>query len=108
MPHATGTGYQLPVTSLSQPKSPPPYTPRAKNLALVLLAMTQFMIVIEFTLRPQVTLQEDAGLEMRPARCHAEPDDLLPATHLASPPSTPLTTAAKRGPRFRVTNLLLT
>ncbi len=42
------------------------------------------------------------------ARCHAEPDDLLPATHLASPPSTPLTTAAKRDPRFRVTNLLLT
>jgi hypothetical protein len=35
------------MTSLSQPKTPPLYTPRAKNLALVLLAMTQFVIVID-------------------------------------------------------------
>ena len=36
------------MTSLSQPQTPPPlYTPRAKNLALVLLAMTQFVIVID-------------------------------------------------------------
>ena len=37
------------MTSLSQPKTPPLYTPRAKNLALVLLAMTQFVIVIDIT-----------------------------------------------------------
>ena len=35
------------MTSLSQPQTPPLYTPRAKNLALVLLAMTQFVIVID-------------------------------------------------------------
>jgi EmrB/QacA subfamily drug resistance transporter len=35
------------MTSLSQPQAPPLYTPRAKNLALVLLAMTQFVIVID-------------------------------------------------------------
>ena len=35
------------MTSLIQPKTPPLYTPRAKNLALVLLAMTQFVIVID-------------------------------------------------------------
>ena len=29
------------MTSLSQPQAPPLYTPHAKNLALVLLAMTQ-------------------------------------------------------------------
>jgi EmrB/QacA subfamily drug resistance transporter len=34
------------MTSLSQPQAPL-YTPRAKNLALVLLAMTQFVIVID-------------------------------------------------------------
>ncbi len=33
------------MTSLSQPQTPPLYTPRAKNFALVLLAMTQFVIV---------------------------------------------------------------
>ena len=35
------------MTSLSQSQAPPLYTPRAKNLALVLLAMTQFVIVID-------------------------------------------------------------
>src|ERR1700727_373442 len=35
------------MTSLSQPHMPPLYTPRAKSLALVLLAMTQFVIVID-------------------------------------------------------------
>ena len=35
------------MTSLGQPQTPPLYTPRAKNLALLLLAMTQFVIVID-------------------------------------------------------------
>ncbi len=35
------------MTSLSQPRTPPLYTPRGKSLALVLLAMTQFVIVID-------------------------------------------------------------
>src|SRR3979490_1442410 len=35
------------MTSLSQSQAPPLYTPRAKNLALLLLAMTQFVIVID-------------------------------------------------------------
>src|ERR1039457_6887667 len=35
------------MTSLSQPQAPPVYTPRAKNFALLLLAMTQFVIVID-------------------------------------------------------------
>src|ERR1700751_2660372 len=35
------------MTSLSQTQTPPLYTPRAKNLALALLAMTQFVIVID-------------------------------------------------------------
>jgi EmrB/QacA subfamily drug resistance transporter len=35
------------MTSPTQPEVPPLYTPRAKNLALVLLAMTQFVIVID-------------------------------------------------------------
>jgi EmrB/QacA subfamily drug resistance transporter len=35
------------MTSLGQSQAPPLYTPRAKNLALVLLAMTQFVIVID-------------------------------------------------------------
>src|ERR1700729_1436781 len=35
------------MTSLSHPQTPPLYTPRAKSLALVLLAMTQFVIVID-------------------------------------------------------------
>jgi EmrB/QacA subfamily drug resistance transporter len=35
------------MTSLSQPATSPLYTPRAKNLALLLLAMTQFVIVID-------------------------------------------------------------
>src|SRR2546423_15139277 len=36
---ATGNGVHLPMTTLD--------TPRAKNLALLLLAMTQFVIVID-------------------------------------------------------------
>src|SRR5260221_3657920 len=44
---ATGTGGQLPVTSMSPPQASPLYTPRAKNLALLLLAMTQFVVVID-------------------------------------------------------------
>src|SRR3981081_2995332 len=47
MLHTTGTGDQLPMTSLSQPKTPPLHPPRAKNLALLLLAMTQFVVVID-------------------------------------------------------------
>jgi EmrB/QacA subfamily drug resistance transporter len=35
------------MTSHSQPQAPPQYTPRGKNLALLLLAMTQFVIVID-------------------------------------------------------------
>jgi EmrB/QacA subfamily drug resistance transporter len=35
------------MTSLSHPQAPPLYTPRAKNFALLLLAMTQFVIVID-------------------------------------------------------------
>ena len=35
------------MTSHSQPVAPPQYTPRGKNLALLLLAMTQFVIVID-------------------------------------------------------------
>jgi len=35
------------MSSLSQSQAPPLYTPRAKNLALLLLAMTQFVIVID-------------------------------------------------------------
>jgi MFS family permease len=35
------------MTSLSMPQTPPLYAPRAKNLALLLLAMTQFVIVID-------------------------------------------------------------
>jgi EmrB/QacA subfamily drug resistance transporter len=35
------------MTSLSQPAASPLYTPRAKNFALLLLAMTQFVIVID-------------------------------------------------------------
>ncbi|MGB9183809.1 MAG: MFS transporter, partial [Solirubrobacteraceae bacterium] len=41
------TGGHLPMSSLSQPATSPLYTPRAKNLALLLLAMTQFVIVID-------------------------------------------------------------
>ena len=35
------------MTSISTPQTPPLYTPRAKNFALALLAMTQFVIVID-------------------------------------------------------------
>jgi EmrB/QacA subfamily drug resistance transporter len=35
------------MTSLTTPEPPPLYTPRAKNVALLLLAMTQFVIVID-------------------------------------------------------------
>jgi EmrB/QacA subfamily drug resistance transporter len=35
------------VSSLGEPQEPPLYTPRAKNLALLLLAMTQFVVVID-------------------------------------------------------------
>ncbi len=35
------------MTSVRQPQPPPLYTPRAKNIALILLAMTQFVIVID-------------------------------------------------------------
>src|SRR3984957_16470622 len=35
------------MTSLGQAPDAPAYTPRAKNLALLLLAMTQFVIVID-------------------------------------------------------------
>jgi EmrB/QacA subfamily drug resistance transporter len=35
------------TSSLSAPQTPPLYTPRAKSMALLLLAMTQFVIVID-------------------------------------------------------------
>ena len=35
------------MSAMSQPDTAPLYTPRAKNLALLLLAMTQFVIVID-------------------------------------------------------------
>ncbi len=35
------------MTSISPPQTPPLYTPRGKNLALLLLAMTQFVVVID-------------------------------------------------------------
>jgi EmrB/QacA subfamily drug resistance transporter len=35
------------MSSIAQPQAAPLYTPRAKNLALLLLAMTQFVIVID-------------------------------------------------------------
>ena len=35
------------MTSISPPQTSPLYTPRGKNLALLLLAMTQFVIVID-------------------------------------------------------------
>ncbi|MGA7416508.1 MAG: MFS transporter [Acidimicrobiales bacterium] len=35
------------MSALSEPQTSPLYTPRAKNLALLLLAMTQFVIVID-------------------------------------------------------------
>jgi EmrB/QacA subfamily drug resistance transporter len=35
------------MTSISTPQTPPLYTPRAKNFALLLLAMTQFVVVID-------------------------------------------------------------
>ncbi len=35
------------MTSISPPQTSPLYTPRAKNLALLLLAMTQFVVVID-------------------------------------------------------------
>ena len=35
------------MTSITPPQTSPLYTPRAKNLALLLLALTQFMIVID-------------------------------------------------------------
>src|SRR5260370_42061685 len=42
-----GTGGRLPMTSMSPPQTPPLYTPRGKNLALLLLAVTQFVVVID-------------------------------------------------------------
>src|SRR5260370_460205 len=42
-----GAGGQLPMTSMSPPQTSPLYTPRGKNLALLLLAMTQFVVVID-------------------------------------------------------------
>src|SRR5437764_3360058 len=44
---AIATGGQLPMTSTSPPQTSPLYTPRAKNLALLLLAVTQFLVVID-------------------------------------------------------------
>jgi len=35
------------MTSITPPQTSPPYTPRGKNLALALLAMTQFVVVID-------------------------------------------------------------
>lgn len=35
------------MTSLNQSQTPPLYAPRAKNFALLLLAMTQFVVVID-------------------------------------------------------------
>jgi MFS family permease len=55
------------MTSLSQPKTPPLYTPRAKNLALVLLAMTQFVIVIDASIVNVALPSIGAALHYAPA-----------------------------------------
>src|ERR1700726_3061617 len=41
------TGGQLPMSAMTEPQTSPLYTPRAKNLALLLLAVTQFVVVID-------------------------------------------------------------
>ena len=55
------------MTTLSQPKTPPRYTPRAKNLALVLLAMTQFVIVIDASIVNVALPSIGAALHFAPA-----------------------------------------
>ena len=55
------------MTLLSQPKTPPLYTPRAKNLALVLLAMTQFVIVIDASIVNVALPSIGAALHFAPA-----------------------------------------
>ena len=55
------------TTTLSQPKTPPLYTPRAKNLALVLLAMTQFVIVIDASIVNVALPSIGAALHFAPA-----------------------------------------
>ena len=55
------------MTSLSQPKTPPLYTPRGKNLALVLLAMTQFVIVIDASIVNVALPSIGAALHFAPA-----------------------------------------
>ncbi len=55
------------MTSLSQPKTPPLYTARAKNLALVLLAMTQFVIVIDASIVNVALPSIGAALHFAPA-----------------------------------------
>src|ERR1700727_2461040 len=55
------------MTSLSQPHMPPLYTPRAKSLALVLLAMTQFVIVIDASIVNVALPSIGAALHFAPA-----------------------------------------
>ena len=55
------------MTSLSQPKTPPLYTPRGKSLALVLLAMTQFVIVIDASIVNVALPSIGAALHFAPA-----------------------------------------
>jgi MFS family permease len=42
-----GTGGQPSISAITKPQTSPLYTPRAKNVALLLLAMTQFVVVID-------------------------------------------------------------
>ncbi|MGH3262087.1 MAG: MFS transporter, partial [Trebonia sp.] len=55
------------MTPLNRPETPPPYTPRAKNLALVLLAMTQFVIVIDASIVNVALPSIGANLHFAPA-----------------------------------------
>ena len=57
------------MISLSQPRTPPLYTPRAKNLALVLLAMTQFVIVIDASIVNVALPSIGTALHFAPAGC---------------------------------------
>lgn len=55
------------MTSLSQPETPPQYTPRGKNLALLLLAMTQFVVVIDASIVNVALPSIGAALHFAPA-----------------------------------------
>lgn len=60
------------MSSLSEPNEPSLDTPRAKNLALILLAMTQFVIVIDAAIvnvaLPNASPTPPTGPELRVRR----------------------------------------